>query len=234
MPIKGFFICNRGLFLTVMADHPIWSWVIAAFFLGIALTFFANHFGLKRQAKSGQEFPIIIWGIGLLFLFPVLIWLLGGAPTKLSVPELQGFNFSGGYNLSPEFFSLLLGLVLYTGAFNAEIVRAGIMSVRKGQWEAAESLGLSRFKSLRLVIFPQALRVIIPPFTSQLLNLTKNSFLAVAIAYPDFVNIANTTLNQTGQAVEVVGLIMAVYLTFSLLTSFFMNWFNRKMALVDR
>jgi general L-amino acid transport system permease protein len=169
-----------------------------------------------------------------LILIPTSLWLFGGMPTKFEVPRLEGFNFQGGFTLSPEYISLLLGLVLYTGAFIAEIVRAGILSVNKGQWEASEALGLSGWRTLTLVIIPQALRVIIPPLTSQLLNLTKNSSLAVAIAYPDFVSVANTSLNQTGQAIEMVGLIMLVYLTFSLSTSVLMNWYNNRIKLTER
>jgi len=166
--------------------------------------------------------------------FPLLAWWLGGAPTALDVPVLQGFNFKGGVTISPEFFALLMGLVLYTGAFVAEVVRAGIQSVSKGQTEAAMSIGLRPMPVLNLVILPQALRVIIPPLTSQMLNLTKNSSLAVAIGYPDFVSVANTTINQTGQAMEGVAMIMSVYLLFSLSTSAFMNWYNKKAALVER
>jgi general L-amino acid transport system permease protein len=152
----------------------------------------------------------------------------------MSIPELEGFNFKGGLNLSPEFAALLLGLVLYTAAFVAEIVRAGIQAIGKGQTEAAMAIGLKPGQVLSLVILPQALRVIIPPLTSQMLNLTKNSSLAVAIGFPDFVSVASTTINQTGQAIEGISLIMAVYLCFSLLTSLFMNWYNKKMALVER
>jgi general L-amino acid transport system permease protein len=152
----------------------------------------------------------------------------------MNVPVLIGFNFIGGTNISPEFTALLLGLILYTAAFVAEVVRAGIQSVSKGQTEAAMSLGLRPSRVLNLVILPQALRVIIPPLTSQMLNLTKNSSLAVAIGYPDFVSVAGTTINQTGQAIEGVALMMIVYLTLSLLTSAFMNWYNKKMALVER
>jgi len=152
----------------------------------------------------------------------------------MNVPELRGFNFQGGINLSPEFAALLMGLVLYTSAFVAEIVRAGIQSVSIGQTEAALSIGLRPALVLNLVILPQALRVIIPPLTSQMLNLTKNSSLALAIGFPDFVSVANTTLNQTGQAIEGIALIMAVYLFFSLLTSAFMNWYNQKARLVER
>ena len=153
---------------------------------------------------------------------------------SISWPTLQGFNFKGGYNLTPEFSSLLLGLVLYTGAFIAVIVKTGITSVNKGQSDASLSLGLSSFQTLRFIILPQALRVIIPPTTSQLLNLTKNSSLAVAIGYPDFVSIANTSMNQTGQAIELVIIIVLVYLTFSLVTSLIMNLYNKKMAILER
>ena len=152
-------------------------------------------------------------------------------PTLASVPELQGFNFVGGMVVSPEFAALLLGLTTYTAAFIAEIVRAGILAVDRGQGEAAHALGLSRAQTTRLIILPQALRVIIPPMTSQYLNLTKNSSLAVAIGYPDLVSIANTTMNQTGQAIEGIAIIMAVYLTISLSISAFMNWYNARIAL---
>ncbi|HEV3008761.1 MAG TPA: ABC transporter permease subunit [Burkholderiales bacterium] len=152
-------------------------------------------------------------------------------PTFSSAPELQGFNFVGGAQLSPEFAALLIGLATYTAAFIAEIVRAGILAVDRGQGEAAHALGLSRLQTTRLIILPQALRVIIPPMTSQFLNLTKNSSLAVAIGYPDLVSIANTAMNQTGQAIEGIAIIMAVYLTISLSISAFMNWYNARVAL---
>jgi general L-amino acid transport system permease protein len=151
-------------------------------------------------------------------------------PTFSSVPEIQGFNFVGGLAVSPEFAALLIGLTTYTAGFIAEIVRAGILAVDRGQGEAAHALGLSRPQTTRLVILPQALRVIIPPMTSQYLNLTKNSSLAVAIGYPDLVSIANTTMNQTGQAIEGIAIIMAVYLTISLSISAFMNWYNARVA----
>ena len=152
-------------------------------------------------------------------------------PTFSSVPEIQGFNFVGGIAVSPEFAALLFGLTIYTAAFIAEIVRAGILAVDKGQGEAAHALGLTRAQTIRLIILPQALRVIIPPMTSQYLNLTKNSSLAVAIGYPDLVSIANTTMNQTGQAIEGIAIIMVVYLTISLSISAFMNWYNARIAL---
>jgi general L-amino acid transport system permease protein len=158
-----------------------------------------------------------------------------GFPVNFEYPELKGFNFQGGMVITPEFIALLFGLVFYTGAFIAEIVRAGIQGIGKGQKEAARALGLTTGQMLRLVVIPQAMRIIIPPLTSQFLNLTKNSSLAVAIGYPDLVSVfTGTVLNQTGQAIEVIFITMLVYLTFSLTTSLFMNWFNARMALVER
>lgn len=234
-PMAGVFISNRGVVFPAFEAHVIWDWVLLAMFVTTVFILpLIYNWGKKQKEKTGNEVKTEIY-MGLAFiLIPVLVWIIGGMPTKLEIPSLQGFNFQGGLTLSPEYISLLLGLVLYTGAFIAEIVRAGILSVNKGQWEAAEALGLSGWRTLTLVIIPQSMRVIIPPLTSQLLNLTKNSSLAVAIAYPDFVSIANTSLNQTGQAVEMVGLIMLVYLTFSLSTSFAMNWYNKRIAIVER
>jgi len=150
-------------------------------------------------------------------------------PSFSSVPELQGFNFTGGVAVSPEFAALLTGLVVYTAGFIAEIVRAGVLSIRRGQWEAAQAVGLTRRQTLRHIVLPQALRVIVPPLTSTYLDLTKNSSLAVAIGYPDLVSIANTTINQTGQAIEGIAIIMAVYLTISLAISALMNWYNARV-----
>lgn len=160
-----------------------------------------QKWGSKRQARTGKPFPVYKVGIGIVIGLPLIVWLLGGAPMQMSVPVLKGFNFKGGMSVSPEFTALLLGLVLYTAAFVAEVVRAGIQSVSKGQTEAAMAIGLRSGQVLNLVILPQALRVIIPPLTSQMLNLTKNSSLAVAIGYPDFVSVAGTAINQTGQAI---------------------------------
>jgi general L-amino acid transport system permease protein len=165
---------------------------------------------------------------------PFIVWLLGGAPHHMSWPELKGFNFDGGTVIQPEFTALLLGLVLYTSAFVAEIVRSGILALHKGQSEAAMALGLSRGQVMRLVLLPQALRVIVPPMTSQYLNITKNSSLAIAIGYPDLVASINVTINQTGQAIENVLIIMAAYLSVSLSISAFMNWYNKRIALRER
>ena len=233
-PLAGVFLSNRGLVFAVPEVHPAHMYMAVAFLAGCISIYFLRRWARKRQAKTGMAFPIIRVSVVILILLPLLAWLAGGAPTKMSVPELKVFNFEGGLNVSPEFTALLLGLVLYTAAFVAEAVRAGIQAVSKGQREAAMSIGLNTNQVLQLVILPQALRVIIPPLTSQMLSLTKNSSLAVAIGYPDFVSVAGTAINQTGQAIEGVAMIMIVYLFFSLSTSAFMNWYNKKIALVER
>ena len=232
--LPGVYLSNRGLVVPVLAEHSIWPYVWAASFVGLIASLLLKSFFKRLREEQGKHITTWPWHVGLLIGLPTIVWLLGGAPWSWDVPRLGGFNFSGGYVLSPEFASLIFGLILYTAAFNAEIVRAGILAVNRGQWEAAKSLGLSRRKTLRLVILPQSLRVAIPPLTGQILNLTKNSSLAVAIGYPDFVSVANTIMNQTGQAIEIVLLIMAIYLIFSLLTSVFMNFYDAKVALVER
>jgi general L-amino acid transport system permease protein len=176
----------------------------------------------------------VAWTSLAIFGLVLLTFFAAGAPIGLEFPEETRFGLRGGMQVQPEFLALLLALSIYTAAFIAEIVRAGILAVSHGQTEAAYSLGLTRGPTLRLVIIPQALRVIIPPLTSQYLNLTKNSSLAVAVGYSDLVAVGGTILNQTGQAVEIVSIWMIVYLSISLITSFFMNWFNRSMALVER
>jgi general L-amino acid transport system permease protein len=233
-PLAGVFLCNRGLVFAIPEYHSIHAYMGISFLAGCIAIYFLRRWARRRQANTGQIFPVFRVSVGILLLFPFITWLMGGAPTAMSVPELKGFNFQGGVNVSPEFAALLLGLVLYTAAFVAEAVRAGIQAVSKGQREAAMSIGLKSGQVLQLVILPQALRVIIPPLTSQMLSLTKNSSLAVAIGYPDFVSVANTTMNQTGQSLEGVALIMLVYLIFSLSTSAFMNWYNKKVKLVER
>lgn len=233
-PVKGVFISNRGFVFAVPEGHPAYKYVAAAFLIGCFIAWLVRRWAKKRQEKTGMIFPVFLTSIAIITGLPLLTWLFSGAPIKMSVPELSGFNFQGGINVSPEFGALLLGLIIYTASFVAEIVRAGIQAISKGQTEAAMSVGLRPGQILNLVILPQALRVIIPPLTSQMLNLTKNSSLAVAIGFPDFVSVASTTINQTGQAIEGVTLIMVVYLCFSLLTSLFMNWYNKKMALVER
>jgi general L-amino acid transport system permease protein len=233
-PTAGLFMSNRGVAFAVPETHPTYTYMLLAFVVGCVIIYLIRRWARKRQEKTGQIFPVFLVSIGILVGFPLLTWLAFGAPLKMNVPKLGGFNFEGGLTVSPEFIALLFGLVLYTAAFVAEVVRAGIQSVSKGQREAAMSIGLRPVPVLNLVILPQALRVIVPPLTSQMLNLTKNSSLAVAIGYPDFVSVANTTINQTGQSIEGVAIIMAVYLFFSLTTSAFMNWYNKRVALVER
>jgi general L-amino acid transport system permease protein len=233
-PLPGVFLSNRGIKIPAPTDHIAFDFAAIGFLLAIVAIIFVARWAHRRQDATGQPFPLWRSGIGLLIGLPVVGWLIGGAPLELNVPHLQGFNFVGGATLTPEFAALLGGLVFYTAAFIAEVVRSGIQAVSYGQWEAAGALGLRRGQMLRLVVLPQSLRVIIPPMTSQYLNLTKNSSLAVAIGYPDIVSVANTTLNQTGQAIEGILIIMAVYLTISLSISVFMNWYNKHIALVER
>ncbi len=230
-----FFLNLRGLFV----PRPIFEsgfWLIsAALGAAIAGVIVLARWARRRQERTGQRFPTFFVSLGLLIGLPLLAAIVTGFPLAWEIPELKGFNFRGGVVIVPELVALTLALSVYTASFIAEIVRAGIQAVSHGQTEAAYSLGLRRGPTLRLVIIPQALRVIIPPLTSQYLNLTKNSSLAAAIAYPDLVLVfAGTVLMQTGQAVEIIAMTMGVYLTLSLLISGFMNWYNRKIALVER
>jgi general L-amino acid transport system permease protein len=230
----GTFLNNRGIFM----PKPIWgdgSWLIlAGLVVAIALTVFVARRARIRQAATGEQFPVFWTGLGLIVGLPVLAFFLAGLPVTLEIPAASTFNLVGGLQIKPEFLSLYLALSFYTAAFIAEIVRAGILGVSKGQSEASSALGLRSGQALRLVIIPQAMRIVIPPLTSQYLNLTKNSSLAIAIGFPDLVAIGGTILNQTGQAIEIVAIWMVVYLGLSLTTSAFMNWFNAKMSLVER
>ncbi len=226
---------NRGLYLPEPIPESGFNIVLWLALIGFVASRFVKRWARKRQDETGQPFPVFLTTIGLTFGLPLIVFLLMGAPLHWSYPELKGFNFKGGMTIIPELLSLLLALTIYTGTFIAETVRAGINSVSHGQTEAALALGLTRTQTMRLVIIPQALRVIIPPLTSQYLNLTKNSSLATAVGYPDLVAVfMGTTLNQTGQAVEITAMTMAVYLTISLTISFFMNWYNKRVALIER
>ncbi|MBF0375187.1 MAG: amino acid ABC transporter permease [Alphaproteobacteria bacterium] len=233
-PMPGVFLTNRGLRIPSIDWNPAYWVVLAALFAGLVGAFLMARWGRRRHEATGRPFPAVLAGTGLTLGLTLAAFVLIGAPLALEVPELSGFNFQGGLVLSPEFAAVLAGLTIYTAGFIAEIVRSGILAVARGQTEAALSLGLTRLQVLRLVVLPQALRVIVPPMTSQYLNLTKNSSLAVAIGYPDLISVANTAINQTGQAVEGVAIAMAAYLTISLAISAFMNWYNRKVALVSR
>ena len=217
---------------------PVWGLgqglALAGALVGLVLSYVWARRARLRFEQTGQPRPVLLPSIALLLGCAFAGWLLGGAPTAWNIPKPGGFSIEGGNSMSPEFIAVLLGLTLYTASYVAEVVRAGIASVPRGQGEAASALGLSKGQQMRLVSLPQALRVIIPPMTNQYLNLTKNSSLAVAIGYPDVVSIANTAINQTGRAVECISIIMLVYLTTSLGTSALMNWYNRKVALVER
>lgn len=225
----------RGLYFSkpVFEQNAYWIGIalLAAIVLSIGYTIYAK----QKQKATGKQSPILWVSLSLLILLPLFSYFASGQPVHMESPELKGFNFRGGISIIPELAALLLALSVYTASFIAEIVRAGINAVSHGQTEAALSLGLPQGKTLRLVVIPQALRIIIPPLTSQYLNLTKNSSLAMAIGYPDLVSVfAGTTLNQTGQAIEIIAMTMAVYLALSLLTSLIMNIYNRKVALVER
>jgi general L-amino acid transport system permease protein len=233
-PLPDVFVSNRGVAFPVPDSNPAYGWMALACIIGIVATAAIFRWARQRQARTGEQFPTGWVGLGLIIGLPIAVFLASGAPLTLDRPELKGFNFAGGHAVSPEFAALLLGLVIYSGTFIAEIVRAGILAVGWGQSEAAMALGLKPAQRMRLIVLPQALRVIVPPMTSQYLSLTKNSSLAVAIGYPDLVSIANTTINQTGQAVEGIAMIMAVYLTISLTISLLMNLYNRSVALVER
>jgi len=232
---ETFFINNRGLYVPAPVAGEGFSAVWIALLIAIVATVAISRWARKRQEATGEQFPAFWTGVGLIVGLPVIVFIVLGAPLTWDLPALKGFNFKGGVQVIPEFIALLLALSTYTAAFIAEIVRAGILAVPHGQTEAAESLGLRRSVTLRQIIIPQAMRVIIPPLTSQYLNLAKNSSLATAIGYPDIVSVfMGTTLNQTGQAVEIVAMTMAVYLTISLTLSFVMNWYNKAMSLKER
>jgi general L-amino acid transport system permease protein len=231
----GIFLNNRGLFVPEPIFGHGFNWVVIAFVIGIAGSICFYIWARKRQEQTGQQAPVFSVALALIVGLPLVVLALAGFPLSLEYPQGGRFNISGGVEILPEFAALLFGLSIYTAAFIAEVVRAGILAVSRGQTEAAYSLGLRAPPTLRLIVVPQAMRVIIPPLTSQYLNLTKNSSLAVAIGYPDLVQVfTGTVLNQTGQAVEVVAITMAVYLTISLATSLLMNFYNSRIALVER
>ena len=231
----SFFLNNRGLFIPDPVFGESGTLILYSFVAAILISIGIAIWSKQRQNKTGQTFPVFYSSIGLLISFVFLSMLATGFPVTFDYPELKGFNFKGGIKLIPELVALTFALSMYTASFIAEVVRAGIQAVSLGQTEAARSLGLNPNQILRLVIIPQALRVIVPPLTNQYLNLTKNSSLAAAIAYPDLVLVfAGTALMQTGQAIEIIGMVMGVYLFLSLMTSIIMNLFNRFMRVAER
>ncbi|GAB4357008.1 MAG: amino acid ABC transporter permease [Oricola sp.] len=226
---------NRGYF----APKPVFgdgaAFTLYAFAAACVIAWAIGRWAYKRQMATGQTFPSFFVGLAVIVVLPLAVFFATGAPLSWDIPEMGGFRPKGGMTIIPEYIAMLVALSTYTAAFIAEIVRAGILAVNRGQTEAAHALGLRNGPTLRLVIIPQALRIIIPPLTNQYLNLTKNSSLAVAIAYPELTSVfAGTALNQTGQAVEIISLTMLTYLAISLLTSLFMNWYNSRVALVER
>jgi general L-amino acid transport system permease protein len=233
--VGGLFFLSKGGF-----SYPVPMWGAALWFilagtaLGVFVAIVYRRRAMRQFETTGRVRSLFWVPVAIVAAGAVLGWIAGGAPREWSIPVPGTFTMEGGFSATPEFLGVLIGLVLYTAAFIAEVVRAGIQSVAHGQVEASSSLGITRGLTMRLVILPQALRVIIPPMTGQYLNLTKNSSLAVAIGYPDVVSIANTSLNQTGRAVECIAIIMLVYLTTSLSTSAFMNWYNRRAAIRER
>jgi len=231
----SFFLNLKGLFLPKPIPEAGFNSILLTFILAIIVIFFLIRWAKKRQSLTGKQFPIAYTSLAIITLPVIFVSYLYNFPMYLEQPVLKGFNFKGGIRLIPELVALLLALSMYTAAFIAENVRSGILAISKGQIEASSAVGLNKIQILRLIVIPQAMRVIIPPLTSQYLNLTKNSSLAVAIAYPDLVHVfAGTALMQTGQAVEILAMTMSVYLTLSITISLLMNWYNKAMALKDR
>lgn len=232
---EAIFLNVRGLYFPAPVFEQGSVYVLTAFIIGVIASILIGIWAKNKQRLTGQQTPMGRIAFGLCFALPAVVYFLSGSPISAEYPVLKGFNFRGGISIIPELAALFIALSIYTASFIAEIVRSGINAVSHGQTEAAMSLGLPRSRTLKLVVIPQALRIIIPPLTSQYLNLTKNSSLAMAIGYPDLVSVfAGTTLNQTGQAIEIIAMTMGVYLTLSLLTSALMNIYNRKVALVER
>ncbi len=231
----GIYISNRGVLAPTPIPESGFNIIPIAFIVGIVISIVFAKWARAQQEKTGTIYPVWTIGGGLIIGLPLLAAVITGFPLSFEIPVATRFGFTGGFFITPEFFALWFALTVYTAAFIAEIVRSGIQAVSHGQTEAASALGLKPNWTMRLIVVPQALRIIVPPLTSQYLNLTKNSSLAIAIGFPDLVaTFGNTTMNQTGQAIEVIMLTMLVYLALSLLTSMFMNWYNKKIALVER
>jgi len=229
------FLTNRGFYTPKPLFEPAMWAVLIAFIIGIAFTIWFKGYAKKIQDATGKIYPVLWISLAAILLFPIIVFFLAGMPLSWDYPLLQGFNFKGGLVLRPEFVALWLALSLYTAAFIAEIVRAGIQAISHGQTEAAFALGIKPSRTMQLVIIPQALRVIIPPLSSQYLNITKNSSLAIAIGYMDIVaTIGGISLNQTGREMECMTIVLGIYLAFSLMISAFMNWYNKRMKLVER
>ena len=233
--LDTFFISNRGIYSPRPVFENGFSYVFIAFVLALISSFFLRRWAKKRQDQTGKQFPVISSAFGMIIFIPLLLYFILGSPLSFDYPALKGFNFKGGMVIRPEFIAMFLALTIYTAAFISETVRSGILSVTKGQREASASLGLKKSWIMRLIIIPQALRVIVPPLTSQYLNLTKNSSLGIAVGYADLVHgFGGISLNQTGQAIECMVIVMATYLTISLTISLFMNIYNRSIQFKEK
>ena len=227
---EGFYLTNRGLYSPLPILKDGFSIVFASFIFAIILSIFIKKNLKRKQDQTGKQYPIFFINSALIIFTPIIFYYIMGMPIEFEIPVLKGFNFKGGMVIRPEFIGMLLGLSIYTAAFISETVRSGIVSVSKGQREASQALGLKNNLVMRLIIIPQALRVIIPPLTSQYLNLTKNSSLGIAIGYADLVHgFGGISLNQTGRAIEIMFMVMLTYLTISLIISFFMNIYNKSV-----
>ncbi|PYE44772.1 general L-amino acid transport system permease protein [Rhizobium sp. PP-F2F-G20b] len=233
-PGAFFFVSNRGIYFPAPVPGESFVYVAAAFVLGIIAAIAFTKWATAHQLKTGKRPPVLAVNLALIVALPLVVFLVLGSPMTLDYPVPGSFNMSGGMVIGPEFLSLYLALSFYTASFIAEIVRAGIRGVASGQTEASYALGLRSGLATRLVVLPQAMRIIIPPLTSQYLNLIKNSSLAVAVGFADLVAVGNTILNQSGRSIEIISIWMLIYVSISLITSLFMNWFNARMALVER
>ena len=230
-----FFISNRGIYSPRPVFENGFSYVFIAFILALISSYIIRRWAKKRQDQTGKQFPVISTAFGMIIFVPLLLFFILGSPLSFDYPALKGFNFKGGMVIRPEFIAMFLALTIYTAAFISETVRSGILSVTKGQREASASLGLKKSWIMRLIIIPQALRVIVPPLTSQYLNLTKNSSLGIAVGYADLVHgFGGISLNQTGQAIECMVIVMATYLTISLTISVFMNIYNKSIQFKEK
>jgi general L-amino acid transport system permease protein len=230
-----FYISNRGLYSPRPIFESGFNYIFIAIILALISSFFIRKWAKRRQDLTGDQYPVFYTSFGLIFIIPLILFFILGSPMSFEYPEMKGFNFKGGLVIRPEFIAMFLALSIYTAAFISETVRAGILSVTKGQREASAALGLKQSWIMRLIIIPQALRVIVPPLTSQYLNLTKNSSLGIAVGYADLVHgFGGISLNQTGQAIECMVIVMATYLTISLTISFFMNIYNRSIQFKEK
>ncbi len=233
-PIEGVFITNRGIYTPGIELAPAHYWILATFIVALVIAGFLIHFGREYRARTGKPLPTGWASLALVIGAPGVVFLASGSTLVFEYPELRGFNFRGGMTVTPEFVAVLVSLSIYQSGFAAETIRSGILGVRKGQIEAARSLGLPPHLVLSKVVLPQAMRIVVPPMTGQYMSLTKNSSLAVVIGYPELVRVSTAVISETGRAIECIAILMSIYLTLSLLTSALMNWYNRRIAFVEQ